>query len=81
MSHAGIPLSNPIQAGNAALREGQYTFAIQYYAKALLKMPGLQRVIRANFDYANKRRRQQESGVTKTLQVAVCGWDLSHNGY
>lgn len=69
---------SPLTLANAALREGRYLEAIRSYVELMIDMPALGKSIAPNLAIARQRYSASRKTVSRK-NVAVCGWELSHN--
>jgi GT2 family glycosyltransferase len=72
-------MTTQLAQGNQALREQNYPQAITAYIQALITSPQLSTTVVQNITLAQKKLNQQRAANQSKQQVAVCGWELSHN--
>lgn len=72
------PADTLLSLANRALREKKYQAAIPLYVQAMQHTPALAHAIAGNLEIARRKYRTERSAAARP-QVAVCGWELSHN--
>lgn len=72
------PKLTALAQGNRALRDKDYVQAIRYYLQALENSPALAKTISQNIATA-RQKYSAERKQAEPQQIAVCGWELSHN--
>ena len=68
---------SPIKTANRLFREKNYTGAVSLYLQAMGEIPELAHTFAPGALLARSRYRRERQD--RKLDVAVCGWELSHN--